>query len=203
MPIGERIILLGMYVIQLRSRAGRLCTPFALINNAGVAKDGAVVLGGSEAAIMKHLPSTRWRRRRGPRLRRPARKMKAPRGVYHFFLSAHRSRRDGFGDLRGVEGRGAGAGRGDAAGITGEELTLQGLVDLARAGRVGLLCGEKWESGLRSRVCGGRRFGSARRRRRGSVYTHGAAARRNCRRAPAVHELTTVTIFTPRRRPRS
>ena len=67
--------------------------PFALINNAGVARDGAVVLGGSEAAInetfaINTVAPAAWSTAYFARLER----MKAPRGhVLHISsLSAHR-----------------------------------------------------------------------------------------------------------------
>ena len=95
--LGERIICVVGDVTDPATitKALDACAspPFALINNAGVAKDGAVILGGSEAAInetfaINTVAPAAWSTAYFALLE----KMKAPRGhVLHISsLSAHR-----------------------------------------------------------------------------------------------------------------
>merc|ERR1719160_407309 len=95
--VGERIICVVGDVCDPATitKALDACTvpPFALINNAGVAKDGAVILGGNEAAIhetfsINTVAPAAWSTAYFARLE----KTKAPRGhVLHISsLSAHR-----------------------------------------------------------------------------------------------------------------
>ena len=155
---------------------------------------------------MKHFPSTRSRRRRGPRPTSPVSRKRRRRGATcytfpHFQLIECPTRRT-WGSTRRRRPR-CGRWPRRRGGNCVPKFAVPRVVDLARPRRVGLLRREEWTSGFRFSLCGGRRFGSARRCRRGVVHPHGAVARRNSRRFIEMHELATVTIFTPRRRPRS